>query len=81
MAKSRNGRKRWWHFGHPTRGTAGVVFSAMDEMFHGTAKHAQEIREEQRRQAVELFDNEDGRNRVTIDVTKKLPAPPAENNS
>lgn len=63
-------RKKWWQLGHPSKGAAGVVFSAMDEMFHGTAKHAQEIREQQKRQAVELFDNEDGKNRITIDVPK-----------
>ena len=36
------------------KGVAGSAFSGMDELFHGTAKQAQIVREEQKRKAVQL---------------------------
>lgn len=41
------------------RGIASSVFSGIDDMFHGTAKQAQESREEQKRQVVDIGNSDD----------------------
>ena len=58
-------KKRWWQLDPRTRGIAGAALSGMDELFHGTAKNAHEIREEQGRRVVELG-NEGDPSKITI---------------
>jgi hypothetical protein len=65
-------KKKWWEISPRGRGIASAAFSGMDDMFHGTAKQAHEIREEQNRKVVSTSNEGD-----PLKITIKRP--PSEN--
>ena len=63
-------KRNWWSMKPRGRGIAASVFSGIDEMFHGTAKQAQVIRDEQKRRVVEVG-NSDDLKKITIRLPKE----------
>lgn len=63
-------KRKWWRMNPRGRGIAASVFSGIDEMFQGTAKQAQVIRDEQKRRVVEVRNSND-LNKITIRLPKE----------
>jgi len=52
-------------------GTASVAFSMVDELFHPQATNARLVREEQKREAVDLSDAAEPRKKITIRIKRQ----------
>ena len=64
-------KKRWWHMKYRGSGTASVAFSMADEFFHPQVTNARLVREEQKREAVDLSGAAEPRKKMTISVRKQ----------